>query len=310
MKKLVIYVLFSAILCANPSDSSPNLANQNANPSDSSANPTNPTNPNANPNPKNIIDGIAIKVDGNIITLYEISELQKAKKLPRQSAVDELINEKLKENEIKRLNIKVDDSRINDELNNIATANKITRAELENALIAQKINIDEYKAELKNHITNRELMQKILQTNSALTSESDLLAFYEKNKDEFKIPTKIKVTSYTATSDVELQKFLQNPMMLNPNIQSKDEEIDIRSLPMQVIGVFLDTPERRFTPVLNAGNTLIVFFIKEKGGKEILPFENAKSMVMQKYSQARENDILNEYFAKIKASARIEIVRE
>ncbi len=258
----------------------------------------------------NTIDGIAIKVDGNIITLYEISELQKAKKISRQSAVDELINEKLKENEIRRLNIKVDDSRINDEMNNIAMANKITRAELENALVAQKINIDEYKAELKNHITNRELMQKILQTNSALTSESDLMAFYEKNKDEFKIPTKIKVTSYTATSDVELQRFLQNPMMLNPNIQSKDEEIDIRSLPMQVIGVFLDTPEKRFTPVLNSGNTLIVFFIKEKGGKEILPFESAKTMVMQKYSQARENDILNEYFAKIKANTRIEIVRE
>lgn len=258
----------------------------------------------------NTIDGIAIKVDGNIITLYEINELQKAKKISRQSAVDELINEKLKENEIRRLNIKVDDSRINDEMNNIAMANKITRAELENALVAQKINIDEYKAELKNHITNRELMQKILQTNSALTSESDLMAFYEKNKDEFKIPTKIKVTSYTATSDVELQRFLQNPMMLNPNIQSKDEEIDIRSLPMQVIGVFLDTPEKRFTPVLNSGNTLIVFFIKEKGGKEILPFESAKTMVMQKYSQARENDILNEYFAKIKANTRIEIVRE
>lgn len=274
MKKLAIFVLFSAILSANT------------------------------------IDGIAIKVDGNIITLYEISELQKAKKLSRQKAIDELINEKLKENEIRRLNIKVDDSRINDEMNNIAMANKITRTELENALVAQKINIDEYKAELKNHITNRELMQKILQTNSALTSESDLMAFYEKNKDEFKIPTKIKVTSYTATSDVELQRFLQNPMMLNPNIQSKDEEIDIRNLPMQVIGVFLDTPEKRFTPVLNSGNTLIVFFIKEKGGKEILPFESAKSMVMQKYSQARENDILNEYFAKIKANTRIEIVRE
>lgn len=257
-----------------------------------------------------ILDGIAIKVDSNIITLYEINELQKSANLTREKAIDSLINDKLRENEIKRLNIKVDDSRINDEMNNIAMANKITRTELENALVAQKINLDDYKVELKNHIVNRELMQKILQTNSNIASEGDLQDFYEKNKDEFKIPTKIKVTSYTATSDVELQKFLQNPMMLNPNIQSKDEEIDIRALPMQIIGVFLDTPERKFTPVLNSGNTLIVFFIKEKGAKEVLPFENAKSMVIQKYSQARENDILNEYFAKIKANTRIEIVRE
>ena len=256
------------------------------------------------------IDGIAIKVDSNIITLFEISELQKSKKITRQKAIDELINEKLRENEIRRLNINVDDSRIDSEMNSIAIANKITRTELENALVAQKIKIDDYKKELKNHIINRELMSKILQTNSTLASESDLMAFYEKNKSDFAIPTKIKVTSYTANSDVELQKFLQNPMMLNPNVHSKDEEIDIRTLPLQVMGVFLETPEKRFTPVLNSGNTLIVFFIKSKGGKEILPFESAKTMVMQKYSQARESEILNEYFAKIKANTRIEIVRE
>ena len=284
MKKITcVFALFSAL-----------YANQATNPNDS----------------KNVIDGIAIKVDSNIITLFEIAELQKSKKITRQKAIDELINEKLRENEIRRLNINVDDSRLNDEMNSIALANKITRAELENALVAQKIKIDDYKKELKNHIINRELMSKILQTNSSLASESDLMAFYEKNKSDFAIPTKLKVTSYTANSDIELQKFLQNPMMLNPNVQSKDEEIDIRTLPLQVMGVFLETPEKRFTPVLNSGNTLIVFFIKEKGGKEILPFESAKSMVMQKYSQARESEILNEYFAKIKANTRIEIVRE
>lgn len=272
MKKLAIFVLFSAILSANT------------------------------------IDGIAIKVDGNIITKYEITQLQKSQNLPKEKATQALIDEKLKENEIKRLGIKVDDERIENEINNIAMANKITRAELESALQKQKINLDTYKAELKEHITNRELMQRILQTNSALASESDLQAFYEKNKNDFKIPTKVKVTSYASNSDVELQRFLQNPLLLNPSIQSKDEEIDVRTLPAQVMGIFLDTPIKNFTPVLNSGSTLIVFFIKEKGGWEVLPFESAKTMVMQKYSQARESEILNEYFTKIKANANIEVI--
>lgn len=258
----------------------------------------------------NIIDGIAIKVDGNIITKYEITQLQKSQNLPKDKAIDALINEKLKENEIKRLGIKVDDERIDNEINSIAMANKITRAELESALQKQKINLDTYKAELREHIINRELMQRILQTNSALASESDLQAFYEKNKNDFKIPTKVKVTSYVSNSDVELQRFLQNPLLLNPSIQSKDEEIDIRTLPAQVMGIFLDTPIKNFTPVLNSGSTLIVFFIKEKDGWEVLPFESAKSMVMQKYSQTRESEILNEYFTKVKANANIEMILE
>lgn len=274
MKKLAIFALFGAILNAN------------------------------------IIDGIAIKVDGNIITKYEITQLQKSQNLPKDKAIDALINEKLKENEIKRLGIKVDDERIDNEINSIAMANKITRTELESALQKQKINLDTYKAELREHIINRELMQRILQTNSALASESDLQAFYEKNKNDFKIPTKVKVTSYVSNSDVELQRFLQNPLLLNPSIQSKDEEIDIRTLPAQVMGIFLDTPIKNFTPVLNSGSTLIVFFIKEKDGWEVLPFESAKSMVMQKYSQTRESEILNEYFTKVKANANIEMILE
>lgn len=256
----------------------------------------------------NIIDGIAIKVDGNIITKFEIEQIQQSQKLTKEKAVESLINEKLKENEIKRLGIKVDDERIESEINNIAIANKITRSELENALSQQNIDLTTYKNQLKEHITNRELMQKILQTNSNIASESDLMEFYENNKKDFTIPATIKVTSYTSTSDVELQRFLQNPMMLNPNIQAKDEEIDIKNLPLQIIGVFLDTPVKKFTPVLNSGSTLIVFFVKEKVGEEILPFESARNMVMQKYSQLRESEILNEYFAKIKANTHIEIL--
>lgn len=257
-----------------------------------------------------IIDGIAIKVNGNIITLYEIQNIQKDKKLSKQEAIDLLIQEKIKENEIKRLGIKVDDKVIEDEINNIAINNKITRKDLENALKAQKIDFENYKKELKEHITNRELMQKILQTNSSITNENDLMAYYENNKNEFMLPTKIKVTSYTSNSDAALQQFLQHPMMINTNIISKDEEIDIKSLPPQVSKVFLETKENSFTPVLNSGNTLIVFFIKSKEQKELLPFDEVRLNVMQKYAEVKENEILNDYFSKIKANSQIEIVRE
>ncbi|RAX53884.1 hypothetical protein CCY99_05755 [Helicobacter sp. 16-1353] len=257
-----------------------------------------------------IIDGVAIKVDGNIITLYEIQEAQKQLGLSKQESIDRIIQEKLKENEIKRLNIKVDDKRLDDEINNIAMNNKITREDLINTLQSQGISFDDYKKELRKHLINRELMQKILQTNSNLTNENDLRQYYDVNKDEFTLPNIIKVTSYVSNSDVELQQFLSNPLILNPNIEVKDEEINIKSLPPQIVSIFLDTPEKKFTPVLNSGNTLIVFFIKEKLGKELIPFDDIKPNVMQKYAEAKENEILNEYFSKIKANTKIEIIRE
>lgn len=256
------------------------------------------------------IDGVAIKVNGNIITMYEIEKIQNENKISKKEAIDLIIRNKLKENEIKRLGIIIDDQRLNEEINNIASSNNITRDELIKALKAQGIDFQNYKNDLKEHLANRDLMQKVLQTNTNLTSDEDLKKYYDANPSLFTFPTIIKVTSYTSTSDEALQRFLSNPLIVNSSIQSKDEEINIRNLPPQIVNIFLNTPDKKFTPILNSGNTLIVFFIKEKTNKELIPFDDIKSNVMQKYAEAKESDLLNEYFNKIKASTNIEYIRE
>lgn len=257
-----------------------------------------------------IIDGVAIKVDGNIITLYEIQEMEKNLKLSKKESIEKLTIEKLKENEIKRLKIKINDEKVDNEIENIIINNKITKDILVNTLKSQGVEFEDYKKELKKHMINRELTHKILQTNSNIANEEELKQYYHMHENEFMIPSIIKVTSYISKSDVELQNFLANPLIRNPNIETKDEEINIKNLPQQVIDVFLNTPERKFTPVLNSGNTLIVFFIKEKTNKELLPFDDIKTNVMQKYAEAKENEILKDYFNKIKANTKIEIIRE
>lgn len=257
----------------------------------------------------NTIDGIAIKVNGNIITMHEIHKLQESAKIRKKEAVEQILRDKLRENEIKRLGIKIDDAKLNEEISNIASANNITRDELINALKSQGVDFDNYKNELREHLLNRELMQKILQTNINLANDEDLKKYYDSNQELFTFPTLIKVTSYTSINDAALQKFLSNPLIVNPEVQSKDEEIDIKSLPPQIVNIFLNTPDKKFTPVLNSGNTLIVFFIKEKTNKELMPFEEIKPNVMQRYAEAKENELLNEYFDKIKASTKIEYIR-
>lgn len=258
----------------------------------------------------NTIDGIAIKVNGNIITMHEIQALQEKTKISKKEAIEQIIKDKLRENEIKRLGINIDDAKLDEEINNIASANNITRDELKNTLKSQGIDFDKYKDELKEHLLNRGLMQKILQTNINLANDEALKKYYNSNQELFTFPTLIKVTSYTSINDVALQKFLSNPLITNPEVQAKEEEIDIRNLPPQIVNIFLNTPNKKFTPVLNSGSTLIVFFIKEKTNKELIPFEDIKPNVMQKYAEAKENELLNEYFDKIKVSTKIEYIRE
>ncbi|MBR7117758.1 MAG: SurA N-terminal domain-containing protein [Helicobacteraceae bacterium] len=186
----------------------------------------------------NTIDGIAIKVNGNIITMHEIQALQEKTKISKKEAIEQIIKDKLRENEIKRLGINIDDAKLDEEINNIASANNITRDELKNTLKSQGIDFDKYKDELKEHLLNRGLMQKILQTNINLANDEALKKYYNSNQELFTFPTLIKVTSYTSINDVALQKFLSNPLITNPEVQAKEEEIDIRNLPPQIVNIF------------------------------------------------------------------------
>lgn len=264
----------------------------------------------ANATTQNIIDGIAYKIDDNIITMHEIQNIQKQFKVSKKEAIDILIIAKLKENEIKRLNINITDSRVEDEINNIIINNKITKEVFTKGIQSQGLSLEEYKNQLKEHLINRELIQKILQTNSSIASDDELKKYYNAHKDQFKIPTKITAISYTSNSDEELQKVIANPLLRNPYVEVKNEVINIKHIPPQIINVFINTPSKAFTPILNSGNTLIAFYIKEKGDLEIVPFDEIKQSVIQKYAEVKEKEILGEYFNKVKATTKIQQIRE
>lgn len=256
-----------------------------------------------------IIDGIALKVDGNIITLYEIDSVSKNLKKDKQEAINTLITDRLRENEIKRLKIKVTEKDINEELENIALNNKITINTLRQTIESRGIKFEDYKKQLKEHMLNRYLLQKILQTSSSIASDDELKKYYDNNKLKFSFPSTIKATSYASSSDVELQRILNNPLLISKQVIMKDEVIDTESLPSQILSVFVSTPVGSFTPVLNSGNTLIVFYIKDKIGSKLLPFEDVKDNVIQHYAEDKEKDILGDYFSKKKATAKIEYIR-
>ena len=67
-----------------------------------------------------IVAGVALRVNGHAITLYEIQSLQAQRKISRQAAIDFLINERLKDDEIERFKINVDDFKIDEEIALIA----------------------------------------------------------------------------------------------------------------------------------------------------------------------------------------------
>ena len=68
--------------------------------------------PQASNQPSNIVGGIAIKVNNDPITLYEIQSLSAKQHISKDKAQEILIAQRLKDQEIKRLNIAIDDMRL------------------------------------------------------------------------------------------------------------------------------------------------------------------------------------------------------
>lgn len=258
-----------------------------------------------------VIAGVAVRVNGHAITLHEIEKMQKTMKVDRQQAIDLLINERLKEDEIERFKIGIDEFKIDDEIGRIASSNGINKSALIAQLAREGVSYQAYRADLKKQLQTRELMQKILASNVNITDESELFAYYNAHKKDFEVPSSVKVMRYSTSSDALLQKAMKDPKKNIEGVQKQEETINMHILSPQIAQVFVTTPKGDFTPVLNAGNNVLVsFLVLEKLGEKLMSYEEAKPMVNQRVMAQKEQSIIKEHFAKIRASAKIVYLRE
>lgn len=295
-----IFLIFS-LICFNSGVFAKDL--------DNSAKPA--TKPQEKPVEGKIIGGIAITVNGDPITLYEITQTQKKLKIDKQKAIDVLIADRIKSQEIKRLNIHVDDARIESEIKNIAKHNGMDYDTFIATLMKQGINYGKYKDELKEQIQTQELLRSVLLSNVNTAGETQMRNYYNKHKEEFTVPKEIETIRYVSKDPEALKKATENPMMKIANVDSGEEKISLESLNPQIAQVFIQTKTQTFTPILNAGEgSYVSFFIKDKVGTTEVPFQQAKNFIAQKLVEGNQDRILDEYFEKIRVKAKINIIRE
>ena len=257
-----------------------------------------------------VVAGVALRVNGYAITLYEIEKTQKELRISKQEAIDILINERLRDDEIERFKISVDDFKVDEEIAHIAANMNLSKEQLL-AKVTKDMSLQEYRAQIKKQIQTRDLMQRILASNVNISSEEELLNYYTRNKKEFMVPSSVRVVRYLAQSDDELQKAIAAPNKNIKGVQKFNETITLSSLSPQIAQVFLSTPNNEFTPVLaTGGNGFVCFLIKERLGESLLDFEEAKPIINQKIMAHKEQSIIAEHFNKIRSSANIVTLRD
>ncbi|AGL71389.1 SurA N-terminal domain-containing protein [Helicobacter pylori] len=257
-----------------------------------------------------VVGGISLLVNGSPITLYQIQEEQEKSKVSRAQARDRLIAERIKNQEIERLKIHVDDDKLDQEMAMMAQQQGMDLDHFKQMLMAEG-HYKLYRDQLKEHLEMQELLRNILLTNVDTSSETKMREYYNKHKEQFSIPTEIETVRYTSTNQEDLERAMSNPNLEVPGVSKANEKIEMKTLNPQIAQVFISHEQGSFTPVMNGGGgQFITFYIKEKKGKNEVSFSQAKQFIAQKLVEESKDKILEEHFEKLRVKSRIVMIRE
>ncbi|GAA9365878.1 hypothetical protein TH0630_08270 [Helicobacter pylori] len=257
-----------------------------------------------------VVGGISLLVNGSPITLYQIQEEQEKSKVSKAQARDRLIAERIKNQEIERLKIHVDDDKLDQEMAMMAQQQGMDLDHFKQMLMAEG-HYKLYRDQLKEHLEMQELLRNILLTNVDTSSETKMREYYNKHKEQFSIPTEIETVRYTSTNQEDLERAMSNPNLEVPGVSKANEKIEMKTLNPQIAQVFISHEQGSFTPVMNGGGgQFITFYIKEKKGKNEVSFSQAKQLIAQKLVEESKDKILEEHFEKLRVKSRIVMIRE
>jgi peptidyl-prolyl cis-trans isomerase SurA len=217
----------------------------------------------------------------------------------RKAQLDYLINEKIINSEIKRLNLAVTEDRVSSELRDMAKRNQISETELLAAIKQQGVSASEYRAFLKDKIEKQSLMDTEIISKLRISDEDALNEYLKSNPnsqssiDEFSVshiffnPKKGGAEAAYARAEIVLTKLRQggtfetlaDQYSEDPNYSSGGALGSFKS------GEFLPEVEKAIAN-LKVGETTPI--IRSRQGFHIAKLTNKKITPDPKFEKAKE----------------------
>ncbi|MRI59096.1 MAG: hypothetical protein C6H99_06295 [Epsilonproteobacteria bacterium] len=260
-----------------------------------------------------VIDAVAIVVNGQPITTYEIEKSARELGIPPSKAIDLLIQKKIEQSEIKRLGIDVDDFELERAIEEFARKKGMDIFDLRQTLQRQGIGWQEYKKRFKEQLLRQKLYDKIAQIQMGHITEDRLKEYYDTHPEQFEVAKSVSVVKYISPSKEILEQIRSNPLYepTDPLLLQKGEEVvDLEKVNPQFAAMLSQTPEGSFTQILPLGDRYLLLYIQSKEGKEIIPFEEAKEYILNKLAKENRAKVIKDYFDKLRAGADIQILKE
>lgn len=256
-----------------------------------------------------MVDAVALTVNDDAITLYDIDERVQRANVSRNEAVGQLIDEILYKQEIKNNNISVDYLDLSNYIDDLAKKNGMDSIEFKSVIRQRYRDYSLFEQEVKQRLLREKLVNKIVRGNIKRATEEDLELYFDKNKNKYKTATEFSVTKYSSKNRNLLIDISKNPMVTKDEVSKEDTTLTSQGLTSQAKYILNSTEENRFTPVFALDGEFVMFFIKSKDNYQVQNFDEVKDNIFVTIMNDREQKFLKEYFEKVKLKAKIDVKR-
>lgn len=254
------------------------------------------------------INGISAIIDGEIITDYDIQKLIDALKISPSQALNILIRQKLEDAQIKAMEINPSEIEINAQMSQIGARSGFKDwSDFEKALKNQGVNINDFRAQVKNNIALEKLYSNITNRPNANITQENARRFYQNNKSLFSRFINATITQYSSQNAQDLE----NLKAKKPNnaLSAKAQKISATSTDARLVELVANTKIGDFTPIIPQGGFYVMFKINDKDGIYTPNFEDIEENVAQAMIAQEKEAMIEDYFNKLRVSANIQIIK-
>ena len=256
-----------------------------------------------------IVNAIALTVNDDPITLYDIDQTMLTKKVDKNQAVSLLVDKILYEQLIQKYNIQADIFDVNAYIEKLAASNNMDLFAFKSIVRQKYPDYSVFEDEAKVIVTRQKLIKKLVQGNLKIASEEDIQLYYNNNKEKYSSAKTVEVVQYLSNKKASLIATVKSPLLVPNDVQRNPLALEVKQLDPQMQYLLNNTNENSFTPIFTANKMYNTLFIIKKEGSETLDFEVVKNKVFNEVMSLREKKYLKDFFEKQKLTADIKILR-
>lgn len=253
-----------------------------------------------------IINAIALTVNKEAITEYEIQKLMQDRRISKQEAINELINEKLELAEIEKYRIFANEYEIEDEMNKMLSQSGSSISAMKARL--NPSDFQKAKNKFKTQLEKRKLYEALLGGFKVDTSDQGAKNYYENHRDEFVLFTKITADVLTSSNDRELETYRRGGIR-SKSIQSQRVVLSPENSDIRLLAFLSRIKENESTGIMQNGDIFVSYRVISKTNAEYFQFEQIKNEVKNVYANRQRDEYLSDYFDKLRVKAEIKYLR-